>query len=100
MKTRIQFVGVDKRPGAEALLLKKLEKLYARYDWIHSADAYFKLEKKSAGKGSICEVKLQVPGQVLFASSDEDSFEKAADETVRDLDIQLRNRKGDFKPHM
>ena len=100
MKTRVQFVRMEKNPGAEALLLNKLEKLYKRYDWIHSADAYFKREKKSVGKGRICEVRMQVPGLVLFASSDEDSFEKAADETVRDLEMQLKERKGDLKPHL
>lgn len=100
MKTRVQFVKMEKVPSAEAVLLKKLEKLYKRYDWIHSADIFFKKEKKSAGKGRICEAKLQVPGQVLFATSDEDSFEKAADETVRDLEMQLKERKGDLNPHL
>ena len=100
MKTRVQFVQMDKSPGVEALLLKKLEKLYKRYEWIHSADIFFKQEKKSVGKGRVCEAKLQVPGQVLFASSDEDSFEKAADQTIRDLEMQLKERKRDLKPHL
>ncbi len=100
MKIDIQFVRTEKNPYVEDLLIKKLNKLDKKYDWIISATALFKQEKRSAGKGKICEVRLSVPGPRIFASSDEESFEKAADETVKDLIAQLKDRKSEMKPHI
>ena len=100
MKTDIQFVQMEKNPYVEELLLKKLKKLFKRYDWIHKADVFYRQEKGTVGKGRICEIPLSVPGQRIFASSDEESFEKATDETIKDLEMQLKERKGEMKPHI
>jgi|SRR5210317_416550 len=100
MKTTVQFVNMDSSPSVEQLLLKKLNKLYKKYDWILKANVFFKLEKGSVGKGKICEIRLSVPGPRIFAISDEDSFEMATDETIKDLKRQLKTRKGKMNPHM
>jgi putative sigma-54 modulation protein len=91
---------MDSSPSVEQLLLKKLNKLYKKYDWILKANVFFKLEKGSVGKGKICEIRLSVPGPRIFAISDEDSFEMATDETIKDLKRQLKTRKGKMNPHM
>jgi len=100
MKVTVQFLNVEKSPYVEELLMKKLNKVFKKYDWIIQANVFYKLEKESVGKGKICEIRLSVPGPRIFASSDEDSFEKATDETINDLKRQLRTRKGDMKPHL
>ena len=100
MKTNIQFVQMEKNAYVEELLLKKIKKLAKRYDWIHDANVFYRQEKGTVGKGRICEIRLGVPGQRIFASSDEESFEKATDETIKDLEVQLKERKGDMKPHL
>jgi ribosomal subunit interface protein len=100
MKTSVQFVNLDKSPYVEELLMKKLNKLFKKYDWIIMAHVFFKLEKGSVGKGKICEIRLSVPGPRIFAVSDEESFEKATDETINDLERQLKTRKGEMKPHL
>lgn len=89
-------------PTSESLsniVSRKLEKLGKKYDWIISADVFFKLENDPTGKGKICEMRLSAPGPRLFAKSDTDNFEKAAAETIRDLEIQLKKRKEVFKRH-
>lgn len=89
-------------PTSESLsniVSKKLEKLGKKYDWIISADVFFKLENDPTGKGKICEMRLSAPGPRLFAKSDTDNFEKAAAETIKDLEIQLKKRKEVFKRH-
>ena len=43
---------------------------------------------------------LSVHWPSFFAFSDEESFEMATDETIRDLERQLKKRKGEMKPHM
>lgn len=100
MKATVQFLNMEKSPYVEELLMKKLNKLFKRYDWIQRANVFYKIEKGSVGKGKICEIRLSVPGPRIFASSDEESFEKATDETIKDLERQLKTRKGDMYPHL
>ena len=57
MKTSVQFVNLDRSPYVEELLMKKLNKLSKKYDWIIMAHVFFKLEKGSVGKGKINKVK-------------------------------------------
>ena len=100
MKANVQFVHMEPSPYVEELLMKKLNKLFKKYDWIITANVFFKLEKGSVGKGKICEIRLSVPGPRIFASSNEESFEKATDETIKDLKRQLKTRKGEMYPHL
>jgi putative sigma-54 modulation protein len=83
-------------PTSEAmneLITAKLQKLGNKYDWILSADVYFKLENDPSGKNKLCEIKIEAPGPRIFAKSMEDNFEKAAAATLKDLERQLKKRK-------
>lgn len=100
MKTNIQFVQMDTNINVEELLVKKLQKISKKYDWIVSADVFYIAEKDTNNaKGKICEIRLSVPGPRIFASSNEDSFEKATDKTVRDIEVLLKKRKATMKSH-
>jgi len=68
-----------------------------KYQFVIRADVSFKLENEPNGKGKICEIRLSAPGPRPFAKSNEDNFEKAAAETLSDLERQLRKRKEKFK---
>ena len=100
MKASVQFVNMEKSPYVEELLMKKLNKLFRKYEWILQAKVIYKLEKGSVGKGRICEIRLSVPGPYIFAASDEESFEMATDETINDLKQQLRTKKRELYPHL
>lgn len=99
MTINIQYVQMPTSESMSNIVSSKLEKLGKKYDWIISADVFFKLENDPAGKGKICEIRLSAPGPRIFAKSDEDNFEKAAANTIKDLDIQLKKRKDIFKRH-
>ena len=99
MKTHIQFVHVDSQPSVEQLVQRKLDKLENKYDWIISADILFKEEKDNTGKGKVCAIKLSLPGPLIHASSNEETYEAAAVETVNDLEKQLKKRKQEIKSH-
>lgn len=99
MEYIIQFVQTPINPSAEYLAKEKLETLGERYDWLIRADVFFKEEKGTYGKGKICEIRLSCPGPRIFASSNEESFEAAVAETIRDLEIQLGKRKDEMHPH-
>jgi putative sigma-54 modulation protein len=93
MTINIQYLHMPTSEAMNELLTQKLEKLSSKYDWILSTDVYFKLTNDSSGKNKVCEMKMEVPGPRIFASSTEDNFEKAAAETLKDLERQLKKRK-------
>ena len=100
MEINVQFVKMQKGETLEAFAIKKLNKLVKRYDWIIKADVFYKIEKDPKRKGKICDIQLSVPGPRLFAKSNEESFELATDNSIRDLDKQLKKRKADMRPHL
>ena len=99
MKTNIQFVHSETKSSAEQLVQRKLDKLENKYDWVISADVMFKEENSTSGKGKICAIELSLPGPRIHASSNEDSFEAAAAESVRDIEKQLKKRKAEMQSH-
>jgi len=78
---------------------KKLNKLGNKFQWVISANVFFKLENDPAGNKNICEIELSLPGPKIFASSKEKNFELAAKNTLSDLTKQLKKRKGSFANH-
>ncbi len=99
MKTNIQFVHSETKLSAEQLVQRKLDKLENKYDWVISADVMFKEEKSTNGKGKVCAIELSLPGPKIHASSNEDSFEAAAAESVKDIEKQLKKRKAEMQSH-
>jgi len=99
MKINIQSGKHEVTKGVEILVEEKLGHLAEKYEWVINADVFFKKEKETHGKGHICEMKLSLPGPLIFASSDKDSFEAAVAETVNDLNKQLRKRKDIMHKH-
>jgi len=99
MTINIQYVQMPTSESLSDIVSHKLEKLGKKYDWIINADVFFKLENDPTGNGKICEMRLSAPGPRLFAKADSDNFEKAAAETIKDLEIQLKKRKEVFKRH-
>lgn len=93
MTINIQYLHMPTSEAMNELLTQKLNKLSAKYDWILSTDVYFKLANDSTGRNKVCEMKMEVPGPRIFASSTEDNFEKAAAATLNDLERQLKKRK-------
>ena len=96
METIVQFVQTENNDSVKQMVLEKVEQLSKKYDWLIRADIFFKEEKDTYGKGKICEIRLSCPGPRLFASSNEESFEAAVAETIRDLEIQLEKRKSEM----
>jgi ribosomal subunit interface protein len=99
MKTNIQFVHADSKLSAEQLVQRKLDKLENKFDWVISADVIFKEEKSTNGKGKVCAIEVSLPGPKIHASSNEDSFEAAAAESVKDIEKQLKKRKAEMQSH-
>jgi ribosomal subunit interface protein len=97
MEITTQFVQTETNGTADDLVFDKLENLSKHFKWLIRAKVIFKEEKSSNGKGKICEVILSCPGPQIFASSNEQTFEIAVAETVKDLEIQLNKRKSEMQ---
>lgn len=100
MKMNIQFVNMSTSETMEVYTVNKLDSLVKKFDKIIKANVFFKKEKDSKDKGVICEIELSAPGPRLFASSNEKNYELAVKNTLKDLETQLKKRKGITKPYM
>lgn len=78
---------------------EKLENLAKKYDWIISAEVHFQVEHNAKENGKICKIELSAPGPRIFATSDEDNYEDAVKNTIKDLEKQLKKRKEIFSSH-
>lgn len=101
MDTHFNYVHVSASQRLEEFTKEKLQKLKDHYDFVVSADIYFKTENSTANdQGRICEIKLSLPGPRIFASTNEENFEKAVYKTVSDLRRQLKRKKEKMKSHV
>lgn len=82
-----------------AYVTEKLENLYRKFDWIIKAEVHFEIENNEKTKGKICKIELSAPGPRLFAASNEENYENAVKQTIKDLEIQLKKRKNVFQNH-
>lgn len=94
MDINFNYVHVTASDRLEELISSKLDKVESKYDWIVRGEVFFKKENTSSpDTGMICEIKLSAPGQNVFASSNEKSFETAITKTVDDIKRQLQKKK-------
>ncbi|MBC8052070.1 MAG: ribosome-associated translation inhibitor RaiA [Sphingobacteriaceae bacterium] len=107
MKISVQSIHFNADRKLLAFIQKKADKLDQFYDQIISAEVYLRLEKTEDELNKILEIKLNLPGNMLFSKQQCKSFEEAADlatESLRrqidryksKLNARLSNYKTDF----
>lgn len=99
MTVNFQYVGIDASESLSALTEEKLNKLANKFEFLISAQVYFKLDEKDHNAGKICNIELSLPGPRIFATSNEKNYEMAMSETINDLTKQLKKRKEIYKTH-
>ena len=99
MTIDIQYQKMQESESLNAILIRKLDKLAKKYDWVIKANVLFKLSNDKTGRNKVCEIELSAPGPRIFAKSEMDNFEKSMVETIHDLDRQLRKRQEQFKTY-
>jgi putative sigma-54 modulation protein len=107
MKISVQSIHFNADKKLLAFIQKKADKLDQFYDQIISAEVYLRLEKAEDELNKILEMKINLPGNMLFAKQQCKSFEEAADlasESLRrqidrykaKLNVRLSSYKNDF----
>lgn len=93
MKISVQSIHFDADKKLLAFIQKKADKLDQFFDKIISAEVYLKLEKAEDELNKILEIKLILPGNMLFTKQQCKSFEEAADLAVDCLRRQVDKHK-------
>lgn len=95
MKIRVQSVHFTADQKLLDFIQKKADKTDTFYDRIINGEVILKLDKSSEDKkNKVLEVKVMIPGTVLFAKENCKSFEEAADLAFESIQKQLQKYKG------
>lgn len=100
MNINFEYHDVAGSQRLEAFATEKLNKLESKYDFIISADVYFKTENTSNPEnGKIVTVRLSVPGSAIFAETNGPSLEASMAKVMEEVKVQLQKRKEKIKTH-
>ncbi len=98
MDIHFDYDQVKASERLESLATQKLNKIADKYDFIVRAEVLFKKENTSSpDTGMICNIRLSVPGPLLFSEASHGGFEASIAEACDDLERQLRKRKDKLK---
>jgi len=93
MDIKIHSIRFD----ADAKLLdfidQKVKKLLLFYDDIINAEVFLRLENAEDKENKICEIRLEIPGNPVFAKKQSATFEEATDNVIKALTKQLIRHK-------
>jgi putative sigma-54 modulation protein len=89
MKINIQSPDFKADQKLIDFVIEKIEKLGKFSDQIHEANVTLKLDKSDSRENKICEIKLAIPGNDLFASKQCKTFEEAASKSSDALRSQI-----------
>lgn len=99
MQINIQFINHESSAEMSAYLNRRLEKLKSFHDRITTADVYLKQEVAEPGLDKCAEIKVQLPGHMLFGKACKKSFEEATDAAVESLRKQIIRAKERASAH-
>jgi len=89
MKVHTQSLHFSADKNLILFIEKKLGKLNQLFDRIIDADVILKLENSGQVKDKIAEVKITLPGSVLYVKESNKSFEASIDSATSTLKRQL-----------
>ena len=94
MKVNFQAVGFKADQSLIDFTTGRLNKLDQFSDKLIGAEVFFKVTNTTDEDNKEAEIKLDVPGQDMFAKKHAKSFEEAVDLSVEALRRQIRKFKG------
>jgi putative sigma-54 modulation protein len=93
MKITVQSIHFSADKGLLAFIQKKVDKLDTFYDNIINGEVYLKLENVEDEANKVTEIKLQLPGNLIFAKEQCKTFEEATDLAIESLRKQIARHK-------
>lgn len=99
MNVNIQSVKFSADEKLISYIENKLSKLTKYNDRIVSMDVFLKLENSGQIKDKVVELKAHLPGNDIFVSDVDKTFEASLDRAVDSLKRQVRKEKEKLKSH-
>jgi len=100
MKISVQSIHFTADKKLLAFIQKKADKLDQFFDQIINAEVYLRLEKTEDELNKIMEIKLNLPGTMLFAKQQCKTFEEATDLATESLRRQIDKYKSKLNSHL
>lgn len=98
MKVKMHSIKFDADSKLLEVVQKKLNKLETFFDRIIDGEVFMRLNNEGI-KNKTVEIKINIPGDQLFATSTAGSFEAATDEAANALKKQLKRHKEKVMSH-
>jgi putative sigma-54 modulation protein len=92
MKLQMHSIHFDADAKLLDFVQKKVDKLETFYDQIVDGEVFLRLNNSKVENKTV-EIKLNIPGNQLFAKEDAKTFEEATDQATEALRRQLRKLK-------
>lgn len=94
MNVKVQAIEFTADQKLLDFVKERVEKLEKYFDRITNVNVYLKLDGKSRQvKDKVVEVKVNIPGNQLFAKEESKKFEEATDLSVNSIKRQLKRHK-------
>lgn len=93
MKLQMHSIHFDADVKLLDFIQKRLDKLETFYDRFIDGEVFLRVDKDSQKENKTVEIKLNIPGNQLFAKEKNDSFEAAVDAAVEALRRQVKKFK-------
>lgn len=93
MKLQMHSIHFDADRKLLDFIQKKVNKLETFHDRIVNGEVILKLDNNEERENKIIEIKLFIPGNMLFAKEQSKTFEAAADVVVETMKRQLKKYK-------
>jgi len=98
MKVKMHSIKFDADSKLLSVVQKKLDKLDTFFDRVIDGEVYMRLNNEGI-KNKTVEIKINIPGDQLFATATAASFEAATDESSKALKKQLKRHKEKVMTH-
>lgn len=93
MKLQMSSLKFDADEKLLSFIQKKADKLDLFFDKIIDGEVNLRVQPGDNRKNKQVEIKINVPGNTLFASEQDKSFESATDSAIESLRRQLKKYK-------
>ena len=99
MNIKINSVKFNASSRLEDFVSAKVKKLAQYYEGIIGAEVFLRLENTQDNENKIAEIKLEIPGNELFAKKQSKTFEESTDTACEALIRQITRHKQKVKEY-
>lgn len=93
MSIKIHSVSFKADKKLEQFIENKVAKLIKNHDSVLGAEIFLRLDNTPSPQNKVTEIKIELPGNDLFAKKQSNSFESSTDTAVEALRRQLKKHK-------